>query len=352
MKGISLFASAGIGETFFEECGVDIIVANELIEKRANLYKAISPKTKVICGDITNKEIFNSIIESAGGKIDFLLASPPCQGMSIAGKNRCEDTMANDERNYLITYVIKAINKLSPSYILIENVPSLFKLKLNYKGDFRTVLEILEYEYGDKYLIEHKILDSSDYGVPQTRLRAIIKMNIYGTKWDWPAIEPNKKTVRDAIGHLPSLESGEKSNIKWHFARKHNTNHITWMKNTPTGKSAFSNEVYFPQKEDGTRIKGYESSYRRIKWDEPAPTITIRNDAISSQRNVHPGRLLPNGLYSDARVLTPLELMILNSLPEDWNIPDDTPEILIRQCIGESIPQLMLKKIIRGIHNE
>lgn len=124
------------------------------------------------------------------------------------------------------------------------------------------------------------------------------------------------------------------------------------MKNTPTGKSAFSNEVYFPQKEDGTRIKGYESSYRRIKWDEPAPTITIRNDAISSQRNVHPGRLLPNGLYSDARVLTPLELMILNSLPEDWNIPDDTPEILIRQCIGESIPPLMLKKIIRGIHNE
>ena len=75
----------------------------------------------------------------------------------------------------------------------------------------------------------------------------------------------------------------------------------------------------------------------------------MRNDAISSQRNVHPGRLLEDGTYSDARVLTPLELMILNSLPEDWGIPDDTPEILIRQVIGESIPPLMIERIVGEI---
>lgn len=83
--------------------------------------------------------------------------------------------------------------------------------------------------------------------------------------------------------------------------------------------------------------------------DVPAPTITIRNDCIASQRNVHPGRPLLDGTYSNARVLTPLELMILTSLPRNWNIPDDTPELLIRQCIGESIPPLMLKKIIEMI---
>jgi len=60
--------------------------------------------------------------------------------------------------------------------------------------------------------------------------------------------------------------------------------------------------------------------------------------------------LLNNGLYSDARVLTPLELMLLTSLPPDWNIPDETPEILIRQCIGESIPPLMVKKIVGEIN--
>ena len=350
MNGLSLFSSAGIGETYFKDVGINIVVANELIDKRANLYKSISPETDVVCGDITNKDVFNSVIYKAKERnVKFILASPPCQGMSVAGKNCHPDTMITDERNYLITYVVKTIKELTPRYVLIENVPALFKLVLNYKSELRTVLEILKYEFSDEYEIDSDVVDSADYGVPQTRLRAIIKMNKKGYPWNWPEKVEKKTTVREAIGHLPSLESGEKSDIKWHFARKHDENNVLWMKHTPTGCSAFRNEKYYPQKKDGTRIKGYESSYRRIKWDEPSPTITMRNDCIASQRNVHPGRLLPDGTYSDARVLTPLELMILDSLPSDWNIPDDTPEILIRQCIGESIPPLMLKAIVSGI---
>ena len=350
IKGISLFAGAGIGETYFKDIGINIIVANELLEKRANLYRSINPETNVICGDITEEKVFNQIMAACSYKTDFILASPPCQGMSIVGKNRCQKTMEADKRNYLITYVIKAIKLTMPDYVLIENVPALLKLKLMYYSKYRTILEILKYEFGNEYLIDGAIVDSSDYGVPQTRLRAIIKMHRPDASWRWPK-KKKKITVEQAIGNLPSLESGEKSNIKWHFARKHSKENILWMKHTPTGKSAFSNPVYYPQKKDGTKIKGFESSYRRISWDIPAPTITIRNDCIASQRNVHPGRLLLDGTYSDARVLTPLELMLLNSLPADWDIPDDTPELLIRQCIGESIPPLMLKEIVRGILN-
>lgn len=348
LTGLSLFASAGIGETYFKEVGIDIKVANELLEKRADLYRAINPETTVICGDITNNEVFSEIIKSCPKKVDFILASPPCQGMSVAGKNRCQEEMEADERNYLITYVVKAIKATNPDYILVENVPALLKLELQYAGKYRTVLDILQYEFGSQYEIDSMVVDAADYGVPQTRLRAIIKMNRIGKTWSWP-VKKEKITVREAIGHLPSLEAGETSELKWHFARKHSKDNVLWMKHTPTGKSAFSNPIYYPQKKDGTRVKGYESSYRRIKWDAPAPTITIRNDCIASQRNVHPGRLLPDGTYSDARVLTPLELMLLNSLPVDWKIPDDTPELLIRQCIGESIPPLMLKEIVRGI---
>ena len=348
LTGISLFASAGIGETYFKDVGIDIKVANELLEKRANLYRAINPETTVVCGDITKDDVFSEIISSCPKEVDFLLASPPCQGMSVAGKNRNQKTMEADERNYLITYVVKAIKTTNPTYVLVENVPALLKLKLKYAEEYRTVLEILQYEFGNEYEIDSMVVDASDYGVPQTRLRAIIKMNRYGTIWKWPS-KKEKITVREAIGHLPTLEAGETSDIKWHFARNHSKDNILWMKHTPTGKSAFSNPVYYPQKKDGTRVKGYESSYRRIRWDSPAPTITIRNDYIASQRNIHPGRMLSDGTYSDARVLTPLELMLLNSLPADWNIPDDTPELLIRQCIGESIPPLMLKEIVRGI---
>ncbi|MEG1301082.1 MAG: DNA (cytosine-5-)-methyltransferase [Erysipelotrichaceae bacterium] len=350
LKGISLFSSAGIGETYFKDVGIDIIVANELLEKRAKLYKCIYPEAMVVCGDITHEEVFKIIIDSAPQDLDFLLASPPCQGMSVAGKNRCQTTMQMDERNYLITYVVRAIKLTNPAYVLIENVPSLLKLELMYDSQYRTILNILKYEFDKDYNIDGKIVDSSDYGVPQTRLRAIIKMCKKDRTWKWPKKNKSKVTVEMAIGHLPSLEAGEKSNIKWHFARKHSANNILWMKHTPTGESAFSNPIYYPQKKDGTRNKGYHSSYRRIRWNSPAPTITIRNDCIASQRNVHPGRLLKDGTYSDARVLTPLELMLLTSLPSDWSIPDDTPEILIRQCIGESIPPLMLKEIVRGIY--
>lgn len=344
MKGLSLFSSCGIGETYLCRIGIDIIVANELIEKRAVLYRKLYPNCNMICGDIRDKDIFDQIIESSQG-IEFLLASPPCQGMSIAGKNRNQDTMVEDSRNFLINYVFQVIELLHPRFVMIENVPALLKIQIPYKGKLCAILEILEEKFGNDYQIEGKVVNASDYGVPQTRLRAIIKMYPHDCFWRWPDVVEKKTTVREAIGDLPSLEAGEYSNIKWHFARKHDKRHVEWMKHTATGFSAFSNEVFYPQKKDGTRIKGYESSYRRIKWDEPSPTITIRNDAISSQRNVHPGRLQEDGTYSDARVLTPYELMILTSLPSDWKIPDDTPEILIRQVIGESIPPLMVEKI-------
>lgn len=349
LKGVSLFASAGIGETFFKDVGIDIVVANELIKQRAELYKVISPETNVICGDITNQDIFNKIIHSSPQPLDFLLASPPCQGMSVAGKNRNQATMESDSRNYLITYVFDAIRELSPTYVLIENVPTLLKIKIKHNDSMMSILEILNFEFGKDYNIESKVVDASDYGVPQVRNRAIIKMYKKGTIWTWPKKEDKKATVEEAIGFLPTLEAGQHSTIKWHFARTHTKENVLWMRHTPTGKTAFENPIFYPQKKDGTKIKGYHSCYRRIRWDAPSPTITMRNDCIASQRNVHPGRLLPDGTYSDARVLTPLELMILNSLPIDWNIPDNTPELLIRQCIGESIPPLMLKRIVEEI---
>lgn len=348
MKGLSIFSGAGIGETYLNQCGIEIIASNEIVKRRADLYKALYPECNVICGDITNDEVFENII-TASQRVDFLLASPPCQGMSVAGKNRHQDTMVEDPRNYLVTYVFKAIERLNPKYVLIENVPALLRFQLPIDGIPRTVVEILEQKFGEDYQIDSKVVDASDYGVPQTRLRAIIKMWPKSETWNWPDTVAKKVTVRDAIGNLPSLEAGEKSEIKWHYARPHDPRHIIWMRHTATGTSAFSNPIYYPQKFDGTRVKGYESSYRRIKWDEPAPTITMRNDAVSSQRNVHPGRLLEDGTYSDARVLTPYELMILTSLPKDWNIPDDTPEVLIRQVIGESIPPLMIEKIVGEI---
>ncbi len=350
MLGTSLFSSAGIAETYFNDIGLDIAVANELVEERGKLYQSINPNSNMIIGDIQNDSVFKKILELSQENLDFLIASPPCQGMSVAGKNRTNKQMLNDERNFLVFRIIEFIAKKNPRYVLIENVPTFFKIELPFQGHLMKIIDILSILFKDKYHIEAEEYDAQFFGVPQRRVRAIIKMYQKGLKWGTPSKE-NLITVEQAIGHLPSIEAGEKSGIPWHFARKHSKNHILWMQHTPTGQTAFENEVHYPIKSNGERIKSYKTTYRRMKWNEPAPTITMRNDAISSQLNVHPGRKLVNGLYSDARVLTPLELMILSSLPTNWNIPHNTNELLIRKCIGECIPPLLIKKIIEQIHN-
>ena len=345
MKGLSMFSGGGIAETYFKEIGIDIVVANELLPERAKFYSVNHSDTNMICGDITNEETFNEIIDEAKKEnIQFLIATPPCQGMSTLGLKQYD----TDERNILFFYVIKAIDILKPDYILIENVPKFLELKYQYKNKLCNVIEILEEHYKDKYEVDKKIVNAMYYGVPQSRPRLIIKLFKKGLQWAWPDEEPII-TLRDAIGNLPSLESGEKSDIKWHNALKHSSMQIEALKHTPEGKSAMANEVYYPKKKDGSKVKGFHNTYKRMKWDEPAPARTTNSALISGHNNVHPGRQLPDGTWSDARVLTLRELIIVSSLSLNWNIPDEYKETFIRQIIGEAIPPLLSKKIVEPL---
>jgi len=303
----------------------------------------------MIIGDIRDKKIFNKILTSAiKEKTKLLLITPPCQGFSLIGKNKNEEQILADESNFLIFKAIELIEKHDFDYILVENVPRFVKVPFPYKGSFKTLTEILADKFSTEYNIESDILNAKDYGVPQNRPRAIIKLYKKKYSWLWPT-KQKQITLREAISHLPSLESGEKSNIKWHVARVHSDNHVEWMKHTPTGQTALDNVKYYPQKENGERIKGYPATYRRMSWDKPSPTITIRSEIVSSQNKVHPGHLKKDGTYSDARVLTIYELLIISSLPTDWNIPNWASDILIRQVIGEGVPPLMMRDILQGI---
>lgn len=86
MRAVSLFSGAGIGESRLHEIGIDVKVANELIEDRAALYNKSDSSFKMIVGDIMDKQVFNELLKSTPGKLDLLIATPPCQGVSIAGK--------------------------------------------------------------------------------------------------------------------------------------------------------------------------------------------------------------------------------------------------------------------------
>jgi DNA (cytosine-5)-methyltransferase 1 len=348
IKGVSLFSSAGIAETYYKNIGVDIVVANELLEKRVKLYKHLYPSSNIICGDIQDDKIKNQIISNINKDINLLVATPPCQGLSSIGKNKTQKEFEQDKRNFLIFDVFDVIDKSNFDYILIENVPRFLKMYFPYNNKLLLLEEIIKIKYNDKYSIEIDVINACDYGIPQTRPRAIIRLYKKNLRWVLPTKEP-VITLSESIGNLPSLESGESSSIKWHFAKKHNDRDILAMRNTQPGKSAIKNEFYYPKKENGDRIKGFHNTYKRMKWDEPAHARTTNSGNIGSHNNVHPGRLQKDGAYSDARVLTILETLIVSSLPEDWNIPNWATDNFIRTVIGEAIPPLMSKKILQGI---
>ena len=159
--------------------------------------------------------------------------------------------------------------------------------------------------------------------------------------------------MRSGIRYLlPDYEKKRKIGFdvsKWHQPRVHVWRNVEVMMHTPTGKSARQNPIYFPKKANGDMVGGAPRTYMRMDWEKAAPTITMFNHTISSFQNVHPGRQLEDGLYSDARVLSIFEMLRVMSLPDDWNIPDWAEESLIRKVIGEGIPPLAVKRIVGNI---
>ncbi len=348
IKALSLFSSAGIGELLLDKCNVEVVVANELIKQRSECYMHFNPTSKMICGDITLTEIKEEILASVTDDVKLLIVTPPCQGLSTLGKNKIQKHYEQDTRNFLILETFDIIDKHNFDYILIENVPKFIEMYFPYNNDFLTLGEILNDRYSKEYNIEIKILNAKDYGISQSRPRAIIKLYKKDLKWGWPVIE-KEISLKEAIGHLPSLEPGETSNIPWHFAKNHNDRSVVTLRHTPSGKSAIENEEYYPKKENGDRIKGFHNTYKRMTWDAPAPARTTYSGSVSSHNNVHPGYLKEDGTYSDPRVLTLLETFIVSSIPTDIKFPENASETFIRTIIGEAIPPKMMMKILEQI---
>lgn len=375
MKALSLFANIGVAEAYLEEIGVEVVLANELIKRRAALYSEIYPKTEMICGDITDNKTYAAIMNKAKEKkVEVIIATPPCQGFSRACRNQDE----NDSRNLLIMPVISLVKEIKPKYVFIENVPQLLETEVTIDGDKTLIQDYISAKLGNQYIICFYQINTENYGVPQSRRRTVILLTRRDQNiiWELPEEEENKVTLKDVIGDLPPLDpfikdvdekefkeifpKYEEKKIAarrvsiWHQPPIHVKRQVITMLHTPTGKTAFDNEKYIPRKEDGTAVKGYKSTYRRLRWIDPASTVTMDNRKISSQNNVHPGHYVgedENGdvIYSDPRVLSLFELMRVMSLPDDWPLPSNVNVAFVRSVIGEGIPPLFVKKVFEKI---
>ena len=137
-KGLSLFANVGIAETYLKDLGVEIVLANELLDDRAKFYKHCHG-SDVISGSITDEKVFSKIIEkSKEYGVNFIMATPPCQGMSVAGQMK-----KDDPRNTLIIKAMEALELLTPEAMLIENVPQMFKTSILFDGNVLNIKEVI-----------------------------------------------------------------------------------------------------------------------------------------------------------------------------------------------------------------
>lgn len=369
-RALSLFSSAGVAETYFEKHGISVKVAAELLPERVKIYRYLYPSVNMIEGDITDKETFDSIIvEAQKEKCNFLIATPPCQGMSTVGKQ-----LKDDPRNRLIINVVEAVKLLKPLFIMIENVPEILQTKIEIDGKWILIDDYLRKELAKEYNFNaNKIVNAMNYGVAQSRERCVYLLAHKTTniQWEFPAPLDRIVTMRDAIGDLPSLDPDvtditEEERLKlfpdfyrkkeeglkvsqWHYPPKHKYRHVIAMMHTPEGCSAWNNETYYPTLSDGTKSKGYKNTYKRQWWDKPAYTVTKYTSRIGSQENGHPGRAIIDSpleterVWSDARVLSIFELMRVSSLPDDWNIPAGASSNVIREILGEGVPPRLLE---------
>jgi DNA (cytosine-5)-methyltransferase 1 len=195
---LDLFCGCGGMSHGFELAGFDVLLGVD-IEKHAMNTWAHNHKGKPILGDITKSEVKNEIFDTVAGRtVDIIIGGPPCQGFSTAGWRQDADP-----RNQLWNDYLAIVERVSPNYFIIENVPGILTAKQN--GS--TVLENMKIAFGKLgYFLKVKKLKAEEYGIPQLRRRVIIIGHKECVAFEFPEpVTSDPITVKDAIYNLPVL---------------------------------------------------------------------------------------------------------------------------------------------------
>ena len=164
LKMIDLFAGVGGLSLGFEQMGFDVVLANEYDKSIAQAYIKNRKNPNMIIEDITKLPIHDTF-KQFKGTVDLCVGGPPCQGYSQKGQRKT----INDPRNFLFKYFVEVVKEVSPRYFVMENVPNLLTAE---NGYFQNELTTMFTELG--YIINAQVLCAADYGVPQSRHRAVI----------------------------------------------------------------------------------------------------------------------------------------------------------------------------------
>jgi DNA (cytosine-5)-methyltransferase 1 len=297
----------------------------EAVLRRTNVRRLFDGR---LGGALTKAE---RAVAKVTGAVDVLVAGPPCQGHSDLNNH----TRREDPRNSLYLRAVRAAQVLRPTYVLIENVPAV-------QHDRGNVVEkaVAALEAGG-YTVEGDVLDLVTFGVPQRRRRHFL-LAVLGDHVD-PAdlleIESpcsrHDRTVRWAIADLLDVTAVAGTDAASRPTAE-NRRRMQWLLD--------HDEFNLPNALRPTCHKDkehtYNAMYGRLRWDEPAPTITTGFGSMGQGRFVHPGL---------ARTLTPHEAARLQTLPDFFDLDASKGRGAWARVIGNAVPPLLGVRLIEPL---
>ncbi len=293
---ISLFSGAGVGCYGLLEEGFECVATNEILENRLNIQR-INRKCKFdesyISGDIKKPETKEKILKQIGfyskkfgnDRVDLVVATPPCQGMSVANHKKKNDEI---KRNSLVVESIDLIKQIKPRFFILENVPSFYKTGCIDKND--NLLEIgsmIEQNLSGDYMLYDEVINFKNFGANSSRTRTLVIGVCKEFKDFTSALEffpdfKQEKTLKEVISSLKPLSWGEYDSTDFYHSFRTYPKHMQeWIKDLKEGQSAFENTELNkkPHRMVGNKIVLNVSKngdkYKRQKYHSVAQKLEI-----------------------------------------------------------------------------
>lgn len=320
---VDLFCGAGGLTHGLIEAGIRVVAGVDFDEACAHPFAANHKQSKFYKRDVAKLKASEVDSWFGNASVRVLAGCAPCQPFSTYSQRY--ETVGT-ERWGLLYHFARLVKETRPDIVTMENVPTVTKHEVF--DDFVAALRKQGYD------VWFDIVDAVSFGLPQRRRRTVLLASLYGPiKLQEPESSPTK-TVRDVLKELPPLRhGGSDENDPLHTASSLSPLNYERIKASKPGGTWRD----WPKKliakchlkESG---KTYPGVYGRMKWDEPAPTLTTQFYGFGNGRFGHP---------SQARALSLREGAILQGFPQDYSfVPDGEPVEFktLGRMIGNAVP--------------
>lgn len=264
---ISLFCGAGGLDLGFERSGFKTIWANDYEMDACKTHKNWSG-AEVVCGDIA--KISTSDIPDA----DIILGGFPCQGFSLSGPRKIDDS-----RNTLYKHYVRIVKDKKPLAFIGENVKGLLTMG---GGE---IIDAIVADFADcGYDVFFKLLNARDYGVPQDRERVLIcgfRKDLGINQFEYPVPKPYKVTLKEALNNLPPVKDEEVCMAPYSSRYMSRNRKRNWNEVSYTIPAMAKQVTLYPGSPDMVKLDkdlwefGKEGITRRLSWREAAAIQTF-----------------------------------------------------------------------------